>query len=194
MISLSRGVSCLSARSISFERDSLINDLSAMGESSLTNTSSRLLSSPSTKGASTEICRPDTFNVSEILFIFGQLKYWYCSTYLDGVEKFEKYALKNAVIYDYFYDKWILFEEIVNNIPYEFGDAESFLKTHSKLEFNKNGYWYLLNITEYRLLGEEMPYDFARAQVQEILTNSNRLSFDGGLDEGLYREAGESGV
>ena len=38
-----------------------------MGESSLTNTSSRLLSSPSTKGASTEICRPDTFNVSEIL-------------------------------------------------------------------------------------------------------------------------------
>lgn len=45
--------------------------------------------------------------------------------------------MKNAVIYDYFYDKWIPFEEIVNNIPYEFGDAESFLKTHHKLEFNK---------------------------------------------------------
>ena len=56
----------------------------------------------------------------------GQLKKWYCSTNPDGVEKIEKYALKNAVIYDYFYDKWIPFEEIVNNIPYEFGGAESF--------------------------------------------------------------------
>lgn len=46
-------------------------------------------------------------------------------------------CFENAVIYDYFYDKWIPFEEIVNNIPYEFGDAESFLKTHHKLEFNK---------------------------------------------------------
>ena len=32
-----------------------------------TNTSSKLLSSPSTKGASTEMWRPDTFSVSEIL-------------------------------------------------------------------------------------------------------------------------------
>ena len=123
----------------------------------------------------------------------GQLKKWYCSTNPDGVEKIEKYALKNAVIYDYFYDKWIPFEEIVNNIPYEFGDAESFLKTHHKLEFNKNGYWYLLNITEYRLPGEEMPYDFARAQIQEILTNSNRLNFDRELEENLYRDAEKSG-
>ncbi len=35
-----------------------------MGESSFTKTSSKLLSSPSTNGASTEICRPDTRNVS----------------------------------------------------------------------------------------------------------------------------------
>ena len=123
----------------------------------------------------------------------GQFNKWYCSTNPDGVEKIEKYALKNAVIYDYFYDKWIPFEEIVNNIPYEFGDAESFLKTYHKLEFNKNGYWYLLNITEYRLPGEEMPYDFARAQIQEILTNSNRLNFDRELEENLYRDAEKSG-
>ena len=69
----------------------------------------------------------------------------------------------------------------------------SFLKTHHKLEFNKNGYWYLLNITEYRLPGEEMPYDFARAQIQEILTNSNRLNFDRELEENLYRDAEKSG-
>ena len=123
----------------------------------------------------------------------AQLKKWYCSTKPDGVEKIEKYALKNVVIYDYFYDRWIPFEEVVNNIPYEFGKPETFLKTHPKLEFNKNGYWYLLNITEYRVAGEVMPYDFAKPQIQEILANSSRLAFNRELEESLYNDAEKSG-
>jgi two-component system, OmpR family, sensor histidine kinase QseC len=67
MISFSLSVNVERALSISLARDSLTRERSAMGESSFTNTSSRLLSSPSTKGASTEIWRPDTFSVSEIL-------------------------------------------------------------------------------------------------------------------------------
>lgn len=123
----------------------------------------------------------------------GQLKKWYCSPKSDGVEKIEKYALKNVVIYDYFYDRWVPFEEIVSNIPYEFGDPETFLKSHNKLEFNKNGYWYLLNITEYKVRGEVMPYDFAKTQIQEILANSNRLDFNRELEENLYNDAEKSG-
>lgn len=123
----------------------------------------------------------------------GQLKKWYCSTKPDGVEKIEKYALKNVVIYDYFYDKWVPFDEIVNNIPYEFGDPEAFLKSHSKLEFNKNGYWYLLHITEFKVPGEVMPYDFAKTQIREILANSTRLEFNRELEESLYDDAEKSG-
>lgn len=123
----------------------------------------------------------------------GQLKKWYCSPKPDGVEKIEKYALKNVVIYDYFYDRWVPFEAIVSNIPYEFGDPETFLKSHHKLEFNKNGYWYLLNITEYKAPGEVMPYDFAKTQIQEILANSYRLDFNRELEENLYNDAEKSG-
>lgn len=123
----------------------------------------------------------------------NQLKKWYCASTPDGVEKIEKYALKNVVNYDYFYDKWIPFEEIVSNIPYEFGNSVSFLKNNKKLEVNKNGYWYLLHISEYRLPGEVMPYDFAKTRIQEILTNSTRLEFNRELEENLYRDAEESG-
>ncbi|OUN72837.1 peptidylprolyl isomerase [Barnesiella sp. An55] len=123
----------------------------------------------------------------------GQLKKWYCSTKPDGVEKIEKYALKNVVIYDYFYDRWVPFEEIVSNIPYEFGDPETFLKNHRNLEFNKNGYWYLLHITEFKVKGEVMPYDFAKTQIQEILANNNRLEFNRELEENLYNDAEKSG-
>ena len=67
IISFSLSVSVESALSISLASDSLTKERSAIGESSFTSTSNKLLSSPSTKGASTEMWRPETFNVSEIL-------------------------------------------------------------------------------------------------------------------------------
>ena len=67
IISFSLSLSVLRALSISFDRDSLISSLSATGESSFGSTSRRLLSSPSTKGASTEMWRPDALSESAIL-------------------------------------------------------------------------------------------------------------------------------
>ncbi len=123
----------------------------------------------------------------------ARLKRWYSSSNADAVENIEKSVLKNAVVYEYFYDKWIPFEQIVNNIPYEFGNPEIFLKGKKRLEVNKEGYWYLLNLTEYHLEGEVMPYEYARTQIQEILINNKRLSFNRKLEEELYREAEASG-
>ena len=66
-MSRSRSWSWFNARSTSFDSDSWFSDESAIGESSLVRTSNKLLSSPSTNGASTEMWRPDTFRVSWIL-------------------------------------------------------------------------------------------------------------------------------
>ncbi len=123
----------------------------------------------------------------------AHLKKWYSSSQPNAVENIEKYVLKNAVVYEYFYDKWVPFKEIANNIAYDFGDPEAFLKGNTKLEINKEGYWYLLNLTEYSLAGEVMPYEFARTQIQEILINNNRLTFNRELEEELFREAEEAG-
>ncbi len=123
----------------------------------------------------------------------AHLKKWYSTSTPAAVENIEKYVLKNAVVYEYFYDKWIPFEEIANNIPYDFGNPATFLKEKKKLELNKEGYWYLLNLTDYSLAGEVMPYEFARTQIQEILINNNRLIFNQELEEELFREADAAG-
>ena len=80
MISFSLSVNVERALSISLARDSLTRERSAMGESSFTNTSSRLLSSPSTKGASTEIWReglslPDLINEGNLGLIKAAEKF-----------------------------------------------------------------------------------------------------------------------
>ena len=70
MMSRSRSVSISSARSTSVASDSLIRPRSALGESAFTSTSRSELSSPSAKGASTEMWRPATRRVS-VTFSFG---------------------------------------------------------------------------------------------------------------------------
>ena len=58
---------------------------------------------------------------------------------------------------------------------------------------NKNGFVYLLNITEYREKGDIMPFDFAEKKIREIFVNANSLRLDALLRQDLYREALKSG-
>ena len=41
------------------------------------------------------------------------VKKWYKSTDVASLEKIEKYSVQNATIYEYFYDKWVDFDEFM---------------------------------------------------------------------------------
>ncbi|WP_294176111.1 peptidyl-prolyl cis-trans isomerase [uncultured Coprobacter sp.] len=118
-----------------------------------------------------------------------RLKKWYKSVTPEAVENIEKYGLHNAVIYEYFYDKWVSFDEIMDNIPYSVEREADFLRTHKNIELNHKGYWYFLNISDYQLKGGQMPFDFAKAQIKEILINQKKMDFLKEVKEELYRDA-----
>lgn len=77
-------------------------------------------------------------------------------------------------------------------IPYSISDANRFLQTHKYLEINNDGYWYLLNISDYLPAGANMPLDFARTQIEEILLNQKRMDFLHQMNNELYQEALEN--
>lgn len=119
----------------------------------------------------------------------ARLKKWYKSVTPEAVENIEKYGLHNAVIYEYFYDKWVSFDEIMDNIPYSVEREADFLRTHKNIELNHKGYWYFLNISDYQLKGGQMPFDFAKAQIKEIFINQKKMDFLKEVKEELYRDA-----
>lgn len=119
----------------------------------------------------------------------ASLKKWYKSDSPEAVENIEKYGLHNAVIYEYFYDKWVSFEEVMNNIPYPVSQETEFLRTHANIELNHNGYWYFLNISDYLPEGGQMPFDFAKVQIKEILMNQRKMKFLRDMKEELYKDA-----
>ena len=109
------------------------------------------------------------------------------------VEDIEKFSIRNAVIYEYFYDRWRDFEEIMSKIPMQISNPSQYLKAGQPLEYTDSVYCYLLNISEYTLAGSVAPYEYALPQIQELMINKKKLEFLRNTEEELYRDAVRKG-
>ena len=118
-----------------------------------------------------------------------EVKKWYRSTSEASIEKIEKYSVQNAVVYDYFYDKWVNFDEVFVNIPIQVPNENEFLRTHSFVETADSSYCYLLNIEEYVAKGKIAPFEYASTQISDMLVNQRKVQFLKNFEEELYNDA-----
>ncbi len=123
----------------------------------------------------------------------SEVKTWYKSGNVASLEKIEKYSIQNAAIYEYFFDKWVDFDEIRNNIPNQISNPESFLRTNKILEVTDSSYCYLLNIRQVLLKGQVEPFEYAEPRIREILINQRKLDFIKEFEEELYNDALDGG-
>lgn len=123
----------------------------------------------------------------------SDVKGWYKSTSEASLEKIEKYSVQNATIYDYFYDKWVDFDQVMDNIPVHVVNPNEFLKANKFVETADSSYCYLLNIKEYLPAGSVAPYDYAGPQIVEMLTNLRKVEFLKRFEDELYNDAVRSG-
>lgn len=123
----------------------------------------------------------------------ADVKKWYRSSAESEIEKIEKYSVQNAAVYEYFYDKWISFDEVIATIPVKITKEEDFLRTHSFIETADSSFCYLLNIKEYLLKGDIAPFDYANTQVVDMLVNQQKIQFLKNFEEELYNDAIRSG-
>lgn len=123
----------------------------------------------------------------------NDVRKWYKSSSTESLEKIEKYCIQNASIYEYFYDKWMSFYEVMDNIPMVVTDANAFLKVNHSVEFSDSTFCYLLNIKEYIPAGSVPPYEYAESRVVEMLTNQKRKEFIENFENELYTDAVKRG-
>ncbi|WP_251968474.1 peptidyl-prolyl cis-trans isomerase [Parabacteroides sp. AD58] len=123
----------------------------------------------------------------------SEVKKWYRSTSESAIEKIEKYSVQNAMVYDYFYDKWVSFDEVSVNIPIKVTNETEFLRTHSFVETADSSYCYLLNIEEYIAKGKIAPFEYASKQISDMLVNQRKVQFLKNFEEELYNDAIRAG-
>lgn len=123
----------------------------------------------------------------------NDVKTWYKSSSEESLEKIEKYSVQNASIYDYFYDRWVDFDEVMGNIPIRITDANNFLKNNKNIEVSDSSFCYLLNINEYIPAGSIAPYDYAESLIVELLINQRKMDFLRNFENELYNDAIKNG-
>lgn len=111
------------------------------------------------------------------------------STQNETMDFIEKYAYQNASGYELFTDKWLTTTEMVRRIPMEHAELETRLKTKNRVEVSDSLRTYMLEVTDKRLLGEQMPLDYARPEIEQVVLGARQVEFLQKERERLYNEA-----
>lgn len=123
-----------------------------------------------------------------------EVRRWVKSSSRASIDNIEKYGLKGAIQYDYFMDRWVDLQTIAEAIPHSFGNFDDWVKSHRDLETSSNGSTYFLHITEWLGSGSVMPYDFAAAQIRQMLMQQNRSRYADRLMNTLMTKARKEGT
>ena len=122
----------------------------------------------------------------------ADVRRWYKKNAQDAIEKLEKYSLRNAVTYDYFYDNWRPVGEIEALVPANsWTGKDDYLDQNRNIELKDTAFVYFLHIEEYQGKGKQKPLDFASEEIKEILINLKRVEFINKVKEDLYRQASD---
>lgn len=114
---------------------------------------------------------------------------WYTQTSDEAVGNIEKKQLQNAVAYNFFFDRWMSFESVMENIPFVIKDEQQFLRTKRNIEVQDSSFVYLLNIKEYKLAGGQAPYEFEKNTLVEYYLKKKESDFLKQIRADLYNKA-----
>lgn len=122
----------------------------------------------------------------------ADVRRWYKKNEQEAIEKLEKYSLRNAVTYDYFYDSWRPVDEIEALVPAKsWIGKDDYLNQNRNIELKDTAFVYFLHIEEFQGTGKQKPLDFASEEIKEILINLKRVEFINKVKEDLYRQASD---
>lgn len=123
----------------------------------------------------------------------ANIRKWMASGKPEDIDNIEKKGLRLASQYEYFEDRWIEWNNVADQIPYRFYDADAFLKSTKDFETSYGGSTYLLHIKEYMPSGEVIPFDIAEGRIREMLVREKKVDYRRQLLKSLYRKGVEEG-
>lgn len=123
----------------------------------------------------------------------NDLKRWYKDATDESLEQLERYAFRNAVLYEYFLEHWISVSELEGKVGVDLSSLNVDFEEYRNAEQHDNEYCYLLHIEEYMMEGEEKPYDLARHEIIDLLANNRKVEFMDKVKKDLYNQSVEMG-
>lgn len=119
----------------------------------------------------------------------SQVRQWYKDGSERSVDKIEKYGLRNAVNYEYFYDRWRSVNDFFLRLPTDADKEKNNIGKNKNIELSDSAFYYFLHIGDYLGKGEILPLEYAGKDIREIIMNNKRVEFITKMKKDLYDEA-----
>ncbi|PIP53964.1 MAG: hypothetical protein COX07_07895 [Bacteroidetes bacterium CG23_combo_of_CG06-09_8_20_14_all_32_9] len=116
-----------------------------------------------------------------------KVKILYTSTKIKDLKKLDEYCNKYAFKYDDFKKKWISFNSLLEMIPTNITDQETFLKTNKQIEVADTNYYYFVNLKEFQLAGNPAPLEFAVKLITPIILTKRRIELLNNLENNALK-------
>ena len=118
-----------------------------------------------------------------------QVKRFIQSDEESELEKLEDYCQRNAVNYFLDSDSWLLFSDLLKEIPIKTYNEEAYLKNNTFIEIKDSLYYYFVNIKGFRIKESISPLNFERERINNILINKRKLELIAKMKNDVFNEA-----
>lgn len=87
-------------------------------------------------------------------------------------------------------DAWLLFDDLLKEIPIETYDQEAYLKSNRTIETKDENFYYLINIKDFKIRESTSPISFEKENIKNIIINKRKLE----LVQNMHKEAFDQAV
>ncbi len=123
-----------------------------------------------------------------------QIKKLLASTNPEDKNKLSDVCGTNAA--DYFLDSenWLLFNDVLKQIPIKTYNQEEFLKNNRELEYQDSNYIYLVRFNDFKIKESVSPLNFEKQRIRDIILNKRKIELIGLMQDDLFSAAQKKNV
>ena len=112
----------------------------------------------------------------------------------DSKTKLSLEELCNGNVENYYLNDnaWLLFDELLKEIPIKTYDKEHFIQNNRFIEISDDSFVYLVNIIDFKIKDSMSPLTFESKNIRNIILNKRRLEIIENMKKDVLNEARNS--
>ncbi|MFM2206057.1 MAG: hypothetical protein RL213_32 [Bacteroidota bacterium] len=122
-----------------------------------------------------------------------KVRMWYRSDVERDRRLLEEYCRQYAMNYYLDDDAWLLFDDLLKEIPIRTYDKEQFLQNNRIIEFEVDSSIYLVNIKGFRIRNSLSPLSFEQNNIRTLIVNQRKLKLIEEMERQAYEDARKKG-
>lgn len=136
-------------------------------------------------------------NIIKVLYLkvdkkapnLNKVQKWYKSSQANDLIALESYCHQFATNFFLDDNTWLLFDDLLKEVPIETYNKEDYLKQHTFIELEDADFVYFVNIKGFKIKNSISPLSFEKENIRNIIINKRKLELISKMKNDIYEKA-----